>query len=184
MSDIDEWMNFTESIREPKVENLPSIGEAYKDLLIIVPSNEQDKSTQEHLVAFLEQFRTRHYPDAIIVYDTTALDMNLSRHDLMVFGTAKGNLYLAKLIKELPITITSDGVIADRYYQGKDLVFISSWLHPDNSERNIDLYIALNPEYLINIDRVPRGGTHYHITRGVITLKASNYVKHMNIWQF
>jgi hypothetical protein len=183
-TDIEKWMDLTDRIREPEVETLPKIGEAYKDLLIIVPSNEQDKSKQKNLIAFLEQFKTRHYPDAKIVYDTTALQINLSKHDLMVFGTTKGNLFLNKVITELPITVTTGGVIADRYYEGKDVVFISSWLHPKSSERNMDLYIALSPENLINIDRVPRGGTHYHITRGVTTLKSGNYVNYMKIWQF
>lgn len=119
-----------------------------------------------------------------LVSDQQALTMDVNDHDLIIFGNFQNNAFLKKNYSEIPVKFTKNGMIADKHYEADDLVLITAWLHPTDKERKSELYISNKMENLVNMDWVERGGTHYHITRGVISIKAGNYARRMKIWRF
>lgn len=182
---VDRLLAEVEQIRKPDVENLPAIGEAHKNLLIILPENPYPGKAPgaDKFSGFIQRYKTR-FENAEIISDAEAETANLAGRDLAVFGNFENNRFLKKYFSDLPVLFTKNGFIGDRAYTGDDLTLISAWLHPTDRERVAELYITGSLENLVNIDWVQRGGTHYHIARGLITLKKGNYSRRMKIWRF
>ncbi len=140
-------------------------------------------NVQNNFSTFIEQYKNK-FKNAQLITDEEALGKDLLGHDLVVLGNYENNAFLRKYYSGLPVKFTKSGFIADKNYEASDLVLISAWLHPTDKERKSELYITNSLENLVNIDWVQRGGTHYHITRGLITLKSGNYTRRMKIWRF
>lgn len=132
---------------------------------------------------FIRRYSSR-YDGATILEDEAALTTDLSGHDIIVFGNFENNAFLRKYYSGLPVRFTENGIIGDRLYQGEDLVFICAWAHPSDKNGVSELYITRSLEHVVNIDWVERGGSHYHITRGLTTIRSGNFVKRMKIWRF
>ena len=141
------------------------------------------EAAQNSFANFIQRYKN-YYPNAKIISAKEALEMDLQKHDLVVFGNYQNNQFLKSNFANLPVKFTEKGFVADHTYEADDLVLITAWLHPTNSERKCELYISNHLENLVNMDWVPRGGTNYHITRGLITIKSGNYTRRMKIWRF
>jgi Starch-binding module 26 len=181
------WLNKEESSDLPNMEKRKDTFTVYckvpekREQSMIYFWNDKPKSFDE----FIKEYKDKYYPEASIISEHELENVDISNRDLVVFGTLKNSKLLAKLSKQLPVFFTNAGdIVADRLYRGEDLIFISAWIHPDNPQRVMELYIAKDMNDLINIDWVPRGGTNYHITRGLITLRSGNYHRRMKIWRF
>lgn len=142
-----------------------------------------EDDAQNSFADFIQRYKS-YFQNAQIVTDKDALTMDLTVHDLVVFGNFQNNSFLRTHYANLPVKFTQKGFVADRSYEADDLVLITAWLHPTNPERKSELYISHDLENIANIDWVQRGGTHYHITRRLITLKYGNYTRRMKIWRF
>jgi hypothetical protein len=138
----------------------------------------------EGFEAFIRQYQQHYYPQARLVEESALDSLNLHNSDIILFGTLQNSPFLERLSRQLPIRPSPEGYwIGDQVYRGRDLVLITAWLHPSNPERVVEAYIAKNMEDLVHIDWVPRGGTNYHLTRGLVTLRSGNYTRRMNIWR-
>jgi hypothetical protein len=107
--------------------------------------------------------------------DTTALAMDLSGHELIVYGTLEGNRLLTRLVGALPITINESGVRARELHEGAGLRLFSIWPSPWNANRGVRIYSAQRTADIIGMHSVPHGGTDYVIARRTNVIESGNY---------
>jgi hypothetical protein len=183
-TDIEHWQGQTMLIRKPDVETIPLLGDIYgkKNVLFILSTSESDQEGHTALKSFIKNHQSNDFSSATIVEDTVALKMDLSKYHLFVVGTPSGNCFLQKVLQALPVRITTKEVIAGKKYEGNGYVFMSGWPNPYNQNHVMAIYTAQSPKDLINFTTIPRGSTHYHLSKGLITIKAENYLRRNLIW--
>ena len=157
--------------------------------VLIVPTNEADKIIEQQIhdsVRVVQKFIVGKFPDrdVKILTDTEALQADLSQSCVGVYGTAQGNLWLAKYMTALPVVIEPNSITADRVYEGSDLRFISAWPHPQNPKMGLVIYTAQRAEDVVDINRVFHGPTDYLVARGQTVVHSANYVKMNGQWTF
>lgn len=150
--------------------------------ILVVSTNEKDKQIQEKIHSFVENIKDRFFQDSPIITDKEALQKDLSKNAVIAYGTPKGNLFIAKHIKKMPVQIESDRIVVDKIYKGNDLRFISAWLNPQNPEKGMVFYTAQRPEHVLQINNVFHGPTDYVIARGTDVLASANYNKKNQTW--
>jgi hypothetical protein len=155
-----------------------------KTVVLIVPSNESDKAVQDSLCRHVQRIHDRFYPQSPIFTDTAALKMDLSANSIVVYGTAKGNLWLARLMPKLPVRVEPDRIVANGSYYGTDLRFISAWPNPQNHSKGVAIYTAQQTRDIIGINGVFHGPTDYVIARDTLVLQAGPYAKKGAEWTF
>jgi hypothetical protein len=116
--------------------------------------------------------------------DQEALKKNLSGNSLLVYGTMKGNLWLAQYLDKLPVKVESDKIVADTVYLGTHLRFITAWPNPQNPKKGIVIYTAQQAEDVVGINAVFHGPTDYAIANDTDVLKQGNYNKEKGEWGF
>ncbi len=177
------------------LSNSPFSGPIHDALLtspstvLIVPTNEADKAVQQGIhddVHAMQKMFTENTPGrtVTILTDVEALQADLSRSSVGVYGTPQGNLWLAKYIATLPVVIQTGSITADRVYEGSDLRFISSWPHPQNPNMGMLIYTAQRAEDIRYINSVIHGPTDYLVARGRDIVHSANYVKRKGRWTF
>jgi len=168
---------------------IDAAGSTSQSTILIVPTNEADKAVERKIheyVQGMQKFIMERAPgrDVKVMTDAEALQADLSGSSLGVYGTPKGNLWLAKHIAALPVAIEPDGITADRLYKGSDLRFISAWPNPQNPQKGIVIYTAQRAEDIIGINAVMHGPTDYLVARGQTILRAADYVNKKGRWAF
>jgi hypothetical protein len=168
---------------------IDAAGAASLSTLLIVPTNEADKATEQQIhdyVRTVQKFIMGKFPDreVKILTDTDALQADLSQSSVSVYGTPQGNLWLAKHIAALPVVIEPNSITADRMYEGSDLRFISTWPHPQNPRMGVVIYTAQRAEDVIAINSIFHGPTDYLVAQGRSVVHAANYVKKKGQWTF
>jgi hypothetical protein len=178
--EIDRLLSSTQAIREPDVDDIPSIGAIYgKDNVVVIYStNEQDTEANERLIAYV---KAKH-SDYDFVSDTEALKMDLANYNLFVIGTPWGNRFIEKHLSEIPVRLTANGLIAGKKYEGRGYALISGWINPSNPSNVMVIYTAQHPDDLINFNWVPRGGTDYMVLKHLIPIRADDYKRFSQIW--
>ena len=173
-----------DNMRRPDVANMPSLGDIYgkKNVLFIVSSKEENAPAHSSLIQKVKEHQKHFFPSAAFVTDTVATGMDLSRYHLFVIGTLQGNRLLQQVITQLPVVVKQTELVVGKKYSGDGYVFMSGWINPFNTQNTMVIYAAQDPEYLINFAQIPRGGTHFHLAKGVITLKAGNYIRRNSVW--
>lgn len=182
--DIDDLQKHVEEYRKPDVGTIPKPLDGYDHAttVIIKPTAEKDESGQQKLYDFIDKYKSNFYPESRIVTDKEAMELDLSKYDLIVFGTPEGNLVLDKYLDQIPIVIGRDKVIANRTYKGDDYQLITGWVNPLNKNRKMTIYTAQNVEKVIDINRIPHGGSNYVIGKNYKTHKIGNYKRFMKVW--
>lgn len=173
-----------ENVRQPDVVALPVFGEIYgkKNVLFVVSSEEENSLGHNHLMRRIKEHQAQFFPSGKIVTDTMAMGMDLSPYHLFVIGTSQGNRLLTQVLRQLPVVIAGSEMIVGKKYSGNGYVFMSGWVNPFNPQNVMVIYTAQDPENLINFAQIPRGGTHFHLTKGIITLKTGNYLRKNATW--
>jgi hypothetical protein len=169
---------------KPQIGPVKAIARDKKSVILVVPTHEDDKTVQDKIHAYVEAVRDRFFNGSPIVTDSEALKRDLSANSIIVYGTATGNLWLAKHFTELPVRITSDRVVADTVYAGTDLRFITAWPNPQNSRKGVVIYTAQRAEDVIGINSVFHGPTDYVVAEGTEVLGAGDYDKQNEPWTF
>jgi len=182
--DIIDLQNDVEKYRKPDVQIIPNPLDGYDHAttLIIRPTREKDMSVQQKLYDFIDQYKSSFYPESRIVTDKEALELDLSKYDLIVFGTPEGNLVLDKYLDQIPLVIGRNQVTANRTYEGNDYQLITGWINPLNKNRKMTIYTAQNVERVIDINQIPHGGSNYVIGKNYKTHKFGNYKRLMQVW--
>jgi hypothetical protein len=156
---------------------------------LIVPTNEANETIEQRIhdyVRGIQKFILERMPgrDVRILTDAEALQTDLSQNALSVYGTPRGNLWLAKYVTALPVVIEPNGITADRLYKGSDLRFISTWPHPQNSKVGMVIYTAQRAEDIVGINSIMHGPTDYVVAQGQTIVRAANYTNKEARWAF
>ena len=154
------------------------------DVILVVPTNEKDKTAQDKIHEYVKMIKGRFYKENPLLTDTDALNRDLSKHAVVMYGTTEGNLLLAKYIKGMPFKIESDKVVANKVYEGENLKFITAWPNPHNTKRGFLIYTAQKAEDIPEINSVFHGPTDYVIAQKSKILHSSDYKKDNAAWIF
>jgi hypothetical protein len=128
--------------------------------------------------------KDRFYKDNPLITDIEALNRDLSKNAVVIYGTTEGNLLLAKYIMELPVSIEQNKILADKIYEGKNLRFITAWPNPHNTKRGFLIYTAQRAEDIPGINSVFHGPTDYVIAEQLKILHSGDYKKDKYNWIF
>jgi len=161
-------------------ENNPSI-------VLIVPTSEENAGDQQRVSAYVRGIETMVRErgicsDTEVITDAEALNRDLGSNSVLVYGTVRGNLWLAKHIDEIPVTIEPNRIISDRGYEGTNLRFITAWPNPDNPSRGVLIYTAQRAEDVVGINNVTHGPTDYVVAEDRVRLGAGSYIKSQGKW--
>jgi hypothetical protein len=155
-----------------------------ESIVLILPTRENDRAVQDEIHKYVMKIYERLFKGCLVLTDAEALSRDLSKNSLIIYGTLRGNLWLAQHLNEFPLDIDSDRIIVDSVYYGTDLRLITDWTNPQNRKMGIVIYTAQRAEDIIGINGVFHGGTDYVIARGTEILKQGNYVKTKEGWRF
>jgi hypothetical protein len=155
-----------------------------KAVVLILPSNESNKAVQDSVCRYVQGIHDRFYKDSPLLADTVALRTDLSANSIVVYGTVKGNLWLAQLMPKLPVRIEPDRIVAKGDYLATDLRFISAWPNPQNHSKGVAIYTAQQARDIMGINGVFHGPTDYVVARDTLVLQAGPYVKKGAEWTF
>jgi hypothetical protein len=117
-----------------------------------------------------------------IITDSEALERDLGSSSVLVYGTVRGNLWLAQHIDEVPVAIEPNRIVSDREYEGANLRFITAWPNPDNPNRGVLIYTAQRAQDVVGINVVTHGMTDYVIAQGKTILGTGSYIKSNGQW--
>jgi hypothetical protein len=154
------------------------------DVILVVPTNEKDKVAQEKIHEYVGMIKDRFYQNNPLITDAEALNRDLSKHAVIMYGTTEGNLLLAKYIKGLPFSIEHDKVVADKVYQGENLRFITAWPNPHNAKRGFLIYTAQKAEDIPEMNSIFHGPTDYIVAEKLTILHSGDYKKDNKRWIF
>jgi hypothetical protein len=175
---------------EKQLDQIPFSGSINKamgnmeEVVMIIPTHEDDKETEESLHDYVAAVKERIFPEARILTDEEALIEDLSDFSIVAYGTLDGNSYLSMLKEEFPFKIDSASITTDSVYQGAHLRFISCWRNPENPQNGMVIYTAQKAEDIIQINSVFHGPTDYLIARNLETLADEFYDKSEYPWTF
>jgi len=157
-----------------------------KSITIILPTNESDKDAQDDIHNYVESLvkEIQNLQNAVIISDSEALKMDLANSSILVYGTFDGNQWLAEHLKDLPVKIKADEIIADKNYGGENLRFITAWPNPYNPSLGMVIYTAQKAEDITGINSIFHGPTDYVVASGNEALKSGNYDKDGEHWSF
>jgi len=152
-------------------------------VVLIVPTAEADVDDQTKIHEYVKRVQEALYPNTPILTDAEALKRDLSGDAIVVYGTMKGNLWLAEHADGLPIRVEADRIVADSVYPGTDLRLITAWPNPYNAARGMLIYTAQRAAEVVGINGVFHGPTDYVIARGQERLREGYYDKNGD-WRF
>ena len=184
-TDIEKWMAEMEELRKPAVERMPAVDAVFKkdSVLLVLSSSEQDKEGDEKLKLFMKNLiKNSSISNATIVTDKVAEGMDLSRYNLFVVGTPKGNSLVAKVLPLLPVQITEKGVLAQNIYEGKGYAFLAGWVNPFNTAKVMTIMTAMQPADIIDFNWTEWGGTNYQIIKDLIIYKKGDFIRSGRLW--
>jgi hypothetical protein len=159
------------------------VTENVSSVVLIVPTAEADAGAQAKIQEYVRRVQEALYPNTPILTDAEALRRDLSGDAIVVYGTLKGNLWLAEHADLLPLRIEADRIVADSVYSGNDLRLITAWPNPYNPARGMLIYTAQRAADVVGINGVFHGPTDYIIARGQERLRAGYYTKNGD-WRF
>lgn len=161
--------------------NAVAMGES---IVLMIPTHESDKIVQDKIHVFVRKIRDRFSKDSPIITDEEALKRDLSANSIIIYGTTRGNLWLAHHFAELPILIEPERIVADTVYPGTHLRLITVWPNPKDRTKGMKIYTAQQAEDIVGINGVLHGPTDYVIARDTTILKAGYYKKEKGKWSF
>jgi len=162
----------------------------YKDnpsIVLIVPTSEKNAGDQERILDYVNGIERMIKERSIssnteIITDSNALERDLGSNSVLVYGTVRGNLWLARHIDEIPVTIEHNSIVFDREYESTNLRFITAWPNPDNPSRGVLIYTAQRAQDVVGINSVTHGLTDYVIAQGETIIGAGGYIKSKGQW--
>jgi hypothetical protein len=155
-----------------------------KSIVLILPTQESDKAVQDEIHKYVMKIYERLFKGCLVLTDAEALTKDLSKNSLIIYGTFRGNLWLAQHLNEFPLRIEPDKIVMDSVYYGTDLRFITDWPNPQNPQKGMVIYTAQRAEDIVGINGVFHGSTDFVIAKGTEILREGNYVKAKEGWGF
>ncbi|MFC1766724.1 hypothetical protein ACFL6U_32195, partial [Planctomycetota bacterium] len=154
-------------------------------LRIILPTAETDQVVERHIEETARLFCDKlSLPSDCLITDQQALTLNLSRFDLIVYGTPAGNRWLATHVPNLVQIVEPNRINAQSLHTGKRLRFITLQPHPFSRQHSLLIYTSGSAEEIPGINRISHGSTDYVIARDAVVVEADNYAKAKDGWTF
>ncbi len=172
-------------MRKPDVEAVPMPRDIHFDstLIVVLPTNERNAEANKQVTDYAMMFAGFVNGKPTIVTDKEALGLDLSQHDLLVVGTVQGNLFLQKHIKDIPLIIKDDYLIAKEKLLGSEFQFTLTWLNPDDPKRLMWVLSAQKPENIKEFEfSFYKEQYHYWIARNHTTIVGGNFSRQMEVW--
>lgn len=117
------------------------------EVAIIYPTNDPDTEGLEiaqgeakQLYDFITQFKE----GIILIADTEALNMDLSKYGILAYGTIESNLFLKRHAAALPFKIENQTIYADKEYTDKNLKFLTCVPSPLNPLKGMSIHTGLS----------------------------------------
>lgn len=162
---FDKYLNNKDLIEEKLRQYISiPIDEAYSEenILIVVPTNEKSKNNE--IKQYANSMNNKFKISKKIVSDETALEMDLSKYNVVILGTVQGNKLLSKYKDEFPFTIKDTSIIVEgKEYSGKKIQFMTAVKNPQNSEKSFIIYTSNNEDNILNINHNYHGPAAYHL---------------------
>jgi hypothetical protein len=172
-------------ISEMKFEG--PINNAHKGSIVyIYPTQQTDTFPIQKIKIYVQKLQQHFNKNAQIISDSIALKTDLSKNNIIVYGTLQSNLWLQKYAKEFPFQIKADKIIMDKNYPGKNLKLISCLPNPQNKLNALLIYTAQQSKDIIDINNVFHGPKDYYLidSNGNKTIMDGDYVKTDEKWDF
>lgn len=147
------------------------------DFALVYSTNEKNETINKKIKNYVDTLNKKYYeiPHDRVIPDTIALKMNLKDYAIFCYGSIDGNLWLKSKIKDLPIQIYLNKVIASKEYNQSNLKIISTWRNPDNPDKFIIIYTAQNSEQILNFN-IFHGPNNYVIANDKLeVIEKGNY---------
>jgi hypothetical protein len=184
---VEFFEAYAEKIETVGLPTPTTINEVYRErssVAFVVPTHEGDRNVEKAIRDYVTSIRDRLLPEAPVLTDDEALERDLSGNSLAVYGTMKGNSWLAKNVTKHPVAIEPGKIVAGSTFEGENLRFISCWPHPSNPERGIVIYTAQRAEDVVGINDLFHGPTGWVVAEGSEVKKAADYVVTDEGWKF
>lgn len=90
--------------------------------------------------------------------------MDLSKYNVIVYGTMEGNKLLSKYKEEFPFKIKDKSIIIEgEEYSGEKIQFITAVKNPQNSKKSFIIYTSDNEDNILHINEIYHGSSAYHL---------------------
>jgi len=160
-----------------------TINDAFRGtVVLVIPTQESDAAAQTRIRDYVEKIRDQMFEESEILTDSEALQRDLSDNSVVAYGTPQGNLWIARLLAEMPVKIGDDRIETDAIIAGEDLRFISAWPNPQNSQNATVIYTAQRAQDVVGINSVFHGPTDFVVVRGTEVLHSADYIKKAETW--
>lgn len=115
------------------------------NLLIVIPT---DESTKNSDIEEYAKIKNKYYQGKVVT-DQEALQMDISKYNVMIYGTIEGNKLLSKYKKSLPFQINNHIVkIKDNEYKGDKIQLLSLAKNPEASEKYFIIITSNHEDYI------------------------------------
>lgn len=152
------------------------------DILIIYPDPIRVEGVQENIIPTVEFLSDKGYES---VTDQMALEMDLSKRNLCIFGAWGNNLILEKFSKNMPFEIHPDKIIADKSYKGSKLRIALCLPNPLNPRKGLSIYTAQTKVAMKNSNAIFHGPEDWYVSNSSLEILASGYFKNKDKnWSF
>jgi DNA-dependent RNA polymerase auxiliary subunit epsilon len=124
--------------------------------LIIYPTNDANRKWLTQIQNYVKSFHDvmKSSFNLILVSDSTALTMDLSKYNMLAYGTVESNLILNKYKQNFPFKFTDNELIADKKYDRKNIKLISCLPNPNNPEKGLIIYTAGTNSLIYDINGI------------------------------
>ncbi len=151
------------------------------NLYCIYPDPALTHGVEDNILTVVEFMLERLGGKAIT--DLEAMDMDMSGHNLIVFGP--GNRWLDQFADKFPFEMQPDRLVADRTYMGDNLRIVCCLPNPYNEDKGMVIYTAQSIEDMHSCNRFMHGPEDYVITDATCKILSNgNFVKTDGAWRF
>lgn len=130
---------------------------------VIIP--EEDKEIEDYVKSvWNKDFEMKLNGYIRILTDKEALAKDLSKSNIIVYGTIENNKFLKEIEEVLPFSVGNDKIaIGNITYEGTDLELITGIPNPQNNKLGLVIYTAQRAKSLIDINYNWHGSQQFHI---------------------
>ena len=173
-----------EELRRPPFRGPMSAALLFRDYLerltIVAPSrvesDELRRRLREHIMHVKSLLEKGFQARVQVIEDVEALDSDMSGRALLVFGTPRSNLLLARIMPCLPFSISGDAIrLGGRTYRGEDLALVTTFYSPWDVRMPMLIYTGTRDESILDLPLVEEGD--YAIYKGGELLARGRYIK-------
>ncbi|HQQ68054.1 MAG TPA: DUF4932 domain-containing protein, partial [Candidatus Cloacimonadota bacterium] len=154
------------------------------DVLIIYPDPDRVSGVKEYIMPTVDWLVTNQECYEA-VSDQTALDMDLSKKTLCLYGAWGTNLIMEKFKQDMPFEILPDRIIADKAYEGTQLRIALCLPNPLNNKLGMCIYTAQSAEAMKSSNAIFHGPEDWYVSDSDIEVLGSGSFKNKDgRWSF